>query len=960
MKKPLSVLFFIFLVLAAVVGNYSPFPLLFGFDFLFGGIAVLLILYLYGIPAGVATAILASSYTYFSWGHPYGIIIFSAEALFVGLFLKRLPGNFLFIDALYWAFVGFPLVWFAYASALHWDSSAAQLVVLKQSLNGIYNALVASYLVYFTPLRRWAGLRPDQPHPFGQILACVLASFLLLPALAFLVIYGNMEPRQIQEEVKQLLLTASTDAARDLVTWRDVHLRAIEQSARAGAKHGMKYSPELQHDVDILRKTFPDLLSIYVADANGMSVAFSPGMNKNGARTVGVDFSDRDYFKEMNRTRKPILSPVFNARVSAFAPIVALGFPIVEDGRLIGVAAGGINLDGISKLLKYNSSGQDVELTVFDQVNSVVAGTGPNHAANKATIARQHFEQRLLGDSVYHSIPQRDARPDILRWKESYFIAKMRIADDFPWTLVATVPARSYVDQLQRNCIQVLMLTLGLITGGLILSQVLSGLLTRPLSELAALTNQLPKRLRARVQDGWPRSRVKEISFLVDNLQTMEGVLGENFDALSLSKDALSQQARELSDLNKSLRAEIGERKQMEESLRQSERQVRLLATALVSAANAIVITEPDGTIKWVNPAFTKLTGYSFEEAMGQNPRLLKSGKHDAQFYRELWTTVSSGRVWFGETVNRRKDGTLYTEEQTIAPVVAAGGEIAHFVSIKQDITERKLAEATLRQNMEELEKANRVKNEFLAVMSHELRTPLNVIMGYSQMIREEALGAVTSEQIHALHKIKMQSMELLTMVNSILVVTKIEADNLAVELDAIDLETFINGLKDEYDSSVSECSRIVWETEPGLPPLISDATKLKHVMENLLNNAFKFSDEGEIRVSVKRVAGEEKVALAVADRGIGIAEKDLSTIFDKFHQADSSSNRNYGGSGLGLYIVKKYTELLGGEVRVESVLDKGSTFIIVLPLRHVEPGTDRAAHIIMAQRNSIPPPLVS
>src|SRR6185503_6089416 len=236
-------------------------------------------------------------------------------------------------------------------------------------------------------------------------------------------------------------------------------------------------------------------------------------------------------------------------------------------------------------------------------------------------------------------------------WKQSYFILQRRIAGDFPWTLVATVSARASIDSLQRSFIRVLTITLGLIVMGLILSQVLSRLMTRPLSGLSSLTSQLPERIRAGLQNGWPRSRVREISFLIDNCAAMERVLRENFDALTLSKDGLAQQAQELSHLNENLRQEIAERKQAEDSLRNSEQQVRLQATALVSAANAIVITDRSGVIEWVNPAFTKLTDYTRDEVVGKNPRLLKSGKHDGIFYQTLWTTILSGGPWHSEII---------------------------------------------------------------------------------------------------------------------------------------------------------------------------------------------------------------------------------------------------------------------------------------------------------------------
>ena len=142
---------------------------------------------------------------------------------------------------------------------------------------------------------------------------------------------------------------------------------------------------------------------------------------------------------------------------------------------------------------------------------------------------------------------------------------------------------------------------------------------------------------------------------------------------------------------------DITERKRAEQAL-------RLQAAALTSAANAIVITDRDGRITWANPAFTDLTGYALEEAVGQSPRILKSGKHDQPFYEHLWDTILSGQVWHGALTNRRKDGSLYEDEQTITPVRDERGEITHFIAIKQDITLRKQAEEALQRAREELE----------------------------------------------------------------------------------------------------------------------------------------------------------------------------------------------------------------------------------------------------------------
>jgi PAS domain S-box-containing protein len=933
MKEPRQIIAFLLLLVAAIAGDYFAIPIFFGFDFLFGSIAVMLVLYLYGTTAGVVVAALASISTYFAWGHPYGVIIFTTEALFVGLLLRRLPGNFLLVDAAFWPLIGLPMAWIFYSSLLNWDTAAWQLVILKQSLNGIYSSLVANFLVFFAPLRRWAKLPQDErTHPFGQILANVLASFLLLPALVFLIIYGRQELGKIQGDVKNLLLTSATNMRRDLVTWHAQYLHAVEQVGGAATRLGIAQSRELQHDLEVIHKALPDFRTMFVADANGTTVAFSPAVGESGQSTIGLNFSDRNYFEKLKNSRQPIMTEVFLARGGISAPIVALGVPLHKNGRFVGFVMGAIDLGKVGTLLKHNSEGENIQVTLLDQTGRVVTSTDDRWTTLHKFAREERRDLLHLGDSVYQSFPENKALPDILLWKKSYFIRRSNVAADMPWILVSTVSARSYVEHLQQSYIKVLAFTLGLITLGLLLSQVLSLLMTRPLSGLATLTSQLPERIRSGLQNGWPRSRVKEVSFLIDNFRKMARVLSENFDALALSKDSLSEQAQMLSKLNGTLRKEITERKQAEDSVRKSQEQLRLQATALLSAANAIVITDPNGVIEWVNPAFTTLTDYTFEEAVGKNPRMLKSGRQDNSFYRDLWSTISSGKVWHQEMTNRRKDGSLYTEEQKIAPVIGSDGKISHFVSIKQDITERKLVETKLRQNMDELEKANRVKNEFLGVMSHELRTPLNVIMGYGQMVQDGAFGAINQAQSHALEKVKRQSMELLGMVDSILAVTKIDADKMSIERDVIDLASFFNTLKEETNTQQNKNVTMSWDFLPDLPPLITDVNKLKHILQNLINNALKFTDEGHIWVSVKHLREKEKLAIEVCDTGIGIAEQDLAVIFDKFRQVDSSAIRNYGGAGLGLYIVKKYTELLGGTVQAESEPGKGSTFTVTLP----------------------------
>jgi len=388
-----------------------------------------------------------------------------------------------------------------------------------------------------------------------------------------------------------------------------------------------------------------------------------------------------------------------------------------------------------------------------------------------------------------------------------------------------------------------------------------------------------------------------------------------------------------LSERTEKLRQEIDERKKVEE-------QLRLQATALNSAANAIVITDAQGTIQWVNPAFTHLTGYKPEEAIGQNPRILKSGVQDEGFYQELWRSILAGQIWKSEITNRKKNGEAYVEDITIAPVRSAAGQITNFVAIKQDVTERKHAQAELTRAKELAEGANRAKSEFLANMSHELRTPLNGIMGMTELALETDL---TSEQREYLTMSKTSTDALLALINDILDFSKIEAGKLEFESIEFNLRNSLEAaLKLLGPRAHEKGLELNCHVQPQVPETLrGDPSRLRQIIVNLTGNAIKFTERGEVTVAVEVVSVERCKAMLhfrVTDTGIGIPPDRQQVIFDAFAQADGSTTRRYGGSGLGLTVSRRLVEIFGGRLWLESAVGRGSTFHFTVELA---PGND-------------------
>lgn len=370
------------------------------------------------------------------------------------------------------------------------------------------------------------------------------------------------------------------------------------------------------------------------------------------------------------------------------------------------------------------------------------------------------------------------------------------------------------------------------------------------------------------------------------------------------------------------------------------------LGGALDAVANAVVITDRHGAIEWANAAWERLTGYTQGEVLGQNPRLLKSGVQADEFYERLWSTITAGRVWRDELVNRRKDGSLYHEEETITPIRDAGGRVTHFVAVKQDITERKRVEdelrrtaAALERTVEELarekdraESADRLKSAFLATMSHELRTPLNSILGFTGVLLRGLAGPLTGEQGHQLSMVQASARHLLALINDVLDLSKIEAGQLVVHEAPFDLPALLQRAAASVEPlAAAKALALEVELEAGLGPIRGDERRVEQIVLNLLGNAVKFTEAGHVRLSARRRPGG-RVELSVADTGCGIRPEELVSLFQPFRQLEGDGSRSREGTGLGLAICRRLAGLLGGQIRVASEWRAGSTFVVDLP----------------------------
>jgi signal transduction histidine kinase/HAMP domain-containing protein len=232
-----------------------------------------------------------------------------------------------------------------------------------------------------------------------------------------------------------------------------------------------------------------------------------------------------------------------------------------------------------------------------------------------------------------------------------------------------------------------------------------------------------------------------------------------------------------------------------------------------------------------------------------------------------------------------------------------------------------------------ELEKSNRIKDEFLGVMSHELRTPINIVMNYAEAMKMGTFGDIGPDQEKGIEKIRSQAAHLLTLINGLLEITKIDSQTATLQKERIDLVDFFSEAQSDYMIPADKNLVLQWKYSPELPVIISDRMKLKQILANLVNNACKFTDRGTVAISVKTADQGHTLECKVSDTGRGIPQELLPFIFDKFRQIDSTTTRNFSGAGLGLYIAKNFVQLLNGTIEVESRVGEGSTFTVRLPI---------------------------
>jgi PAS domain S-box-containing protein len=665
----------------------------------------------------------------------------------------------------------------------------------------------------------------------------------------------------------------------------------------------------LQRHVDAHATGVSGFSAMYVANAAGRSMAIWPERNGKGEKNWGVDYSDRDYFKEAKLRRTTSLSKVQIGKRSG-VPNIQIGAPILDSqGTFLGLAEGSVDLAVIQAMVVENGRDlQDLRISISDEEGNLVADSSKGEIHELDNVGEfAAFAPSPGAGEVRRAVDEQG---------QMMLVASVSVPVAGRTWLVAVMRAeRVVLESADRAKRQTLRATLLACLLSLFVAAVLAYFLSNPIVRLAQFVHQAHSGVGSHPLPRFGRLYPTEIRDLTAAFGDLLNRMRQQSERL---EDAVDQKTIELSF---------------------ADQRARMLVGAVECAGEAIWILGRGGDLLYVNQAFVQMTGYRLADLRSERGRWLGApddvaARNDAAITAGQWNTTR---------VVQRKSGEAYDQE--VAVSVVDGSDDGHdraYIFVGRDVTSRRRREADLREKElavlqsanQELIEAAGAQGQFVARMSHELRTPLNAILGLAETLVQGVYGDASTKQIEALERIELSGQILLELINNILRLRVLGESEKARYFTPI----FVNEVGRKSVEAVAAARnnagiQLEFNASKDAAYVMGDSTLVQGILVHILHNAIKFSPSGG-RITLDCVVESETnvVEFVITDQGIGISERDQKDIFRPFFQVDRDLDRHYDGSGLGLALVARYVDLHQGEVKVESQLGRGTKVRVVLP----------------------------
>lgn len=655
-------------------------------------------------------------------------------------------------------------------------------------------------------------------------------------------------------------------------------------------------------------KTNPDIDQIRVLDKNGIEL-IRINSDENNLYVVSEsdlqNKSDRYYFNDvitksknyvylsdidLNEENGEIESP--HKTMLRFATSIVDG-----SGNKMGVMVVNHKMDGLLSSIADISKGS---MIIVDYNGQVIYGEDTSNLfGNQLQTEYNYFEndesilELLDTESMLY-----DEKNEIYKfWKK---VSSPSDPEKY-WVLISIIPQSVILTPIQNTIVDSYYLVIAFVIGTFVITIVISNRISKPLENLI---------------DGIKLAQAGNYDVKIAIKGSNEiNAIGESFNDLTATLKVLKQMSdRFTDDLDKQLS------------------EVKFMNKALDETAYLMKV-DLDGNMTYVNDRFCELSGYTRSEMLGQNPRMLKSGIHPSEFYKDMWDTIMDGKVWVGDTKNKRKDGSFYWTKNIIIPKKNPDGNIVEFLGIQTDIIDDVDREVNVDTTLQQEKQKRLLENEFTAMTYHDLLDPISVIYGNCEILNSTQLEkSFTDEQKEMITNLDLGSKKLERQIESLLNIYKLNNHEIMFKKSIITVYLLIQKIIIEYSSKAKEDRiTLVNDVDP-LFKINSDESYVTQIISNLLQNAFDFvpKDGGIIKIGAK--IQDNKIVFNVQDNGAGFSEPEQNNLFKKFYELDTSDKRKHKPYEIRLILCKAIVESLGGEIKVESHPGFGSTFYFQLP----------------------------